>query len=211
VTSVAVTGSDRSVVVASPSTPSVAPVQQPSPSVSSTETLVTVTQSLASSPVVGVTAPSAVSAAVTPPSSAQVVQVISVGPQGPSGSSAGGSTVDVEVAATVSAGQAVRPNNAGKLVLAQADTMSNSQQVGIAGSSAAVGFTTQLSPNFLTLQDWTAATGSVALTPQAQYFLSASIAGLLTTTPPSSGVNLAVGVAISTTTLAIIIGLPIKL
>lgn len=156
--------------------------------------------------VVGINQPSAPVATVTAPATPPVVEVVSVGPQGPSSSG-----VAVEVASQVYAGQPVRPNASGKLVLAQADTMANARQVSLAGNDAAGGYTARCETSFITLSDWTAATGSVALVPQAQYFLSATTPGVLVVSPPTTGVVLVVGIAVSSTTMAIMIGLPIKL
>ncbi len=114
-------------------------------------------------------------------------------------------------AVAVAAGQPVRPNAQGKLALAQADSLANARQVALATEAIAAEFAGQISRDFVTLADWTAATGAAELVPQTDYFLSAATAGRLTTVPPGTGVVLAIGVALNPTTLAVNIGPPILL
>lgn len=84
-TSVSVTGSDRAVVVSVTTAPSITTAATASPSVTSTETLVTVTQSPADTPQVVSAAGSNVTATIMSPTTSQVVEVITAGPQGPAG------------------------------------------------------------------------------------------------------------------------------
>lgn len=63
-----------------------------------------------------------------------------------------------------------------------------------------------------TTTQWDGVTGgSGGLTAGAVYYLSEATAGNLTATAPTSGFNLPVGIALSTTELEISIGEPIKL
>lgn len=129
-----------------------------------------------------------------------VVTIASLGTQGPAGA---GTNVTKTAAVTIVAGQVVRPNGSGQLVLAQANTTNNAKGAMLAASGAAISFTAQLAQAFLSLGDWTTATGAATLTVGALYFLSPTVAGGLTTTPPVSAgqVVLHIGTAIDTTTL----------
>lgn len=78
--------------------------------------------------------------------------------------------------------------------------------------AAALGTETVVTEGLYTLADWTAVTGSAALTPGAVYFLSATTAKLTATKPTGAGnVVQAVGRAVSATTLAIDLEDPILL
>jgi hypothetical protein len=129
-----------------------------------------------------------------------------VGPVGPRAS-----VIEFEAAEGIEAGQPVRPNLAGKVMLAQADTLLNSRQVAIAAAAASEGHPVGIQRDFVTLDDWTAATGSAQLAPLSQYFLDAVNPGRLVTAPPSAGVVLPVGIALNFKTLAVGIGQPILL
>jgi hypothetical protein len=111
----------------------------------------------------------------------------------------------------IAAGQPVRSNIQGKLVLAQANSTGNARQVAVSEGSAAIGFTCRISRTFVTLDDWTAATGSVSLTPGADYFLDAAVAGRLVTAPPlaTGNITLRIGTAVDARTLALTGGVPI--
>lgn len=84
-----------------------------------------------------------------------------------------------ETAQSIVAGQAVRPNLQGRLVLAQADSMAGARMVALAASSAASGHPCTLHADFVDLPDWSAATGSAELQAGADYFLSAAAPGAL--------------------------------
>jgi len=120
------------------------------------------------------------------------------GVQGPPGA---GSSLTKATAAAIAAGQVVTPDVVGSMVLAQANTVNNCRAAMVAASSAASGFTISIASDFLTLTDWTAATGAHDLVVGADYFLSPTTPGRLTTTVPTTGVVLHIGSAIDTTTL----------
>lgn len=128
---------------------------------------------------------------------------------GPPGADAG--VTELEVAEAVAPGQAVRPNGVGSLVLALADSLNHARQVALAETAAAPSFAARIRRDFLTLADWSAATGTAELSPGAEYFLSATTPGGLTVLPPATGVVLPVGIALNASTLAINIGHPILL
>ena len=106
-------------------------------------------------------------------------------------------------AAALAAGQAVRPNPSGQLVLARGDATNNAKGTRLAATGAAISFAAPLAQNFLTLNDWTADTGSTLLTASTDYFLSTTTAGLLTATIPTTGVLLHIGTALDTITMAL--------
>jgi len=109
-------------------------------------------------------------------------------------------------ASAIGAGQPVRIDNSGKMQVAQADSYANAVGlIGLAESAASPGFPGQATPQSLTLTDWTAITGAASLVPGAVYWLSASAPGQLTTTVPTAAgtVQLRIGVAASTSTLAL--------
>lgn len=63
-----------------------------------------------------------------------------------------------------------------------------------------------------TASEWDSVTGQTGgLTPNATYFVSNSTAGLLTTTPPTTGYVQSIGLAVSETTMKIKINNEIKL
>jgi len=128
---------------------------------------------------------------------------------GPPGLAAG--KTEIEAAEAIAAGQAVRVNPAGRLVLAQADSLAHARQVALAATGAAIGFAATIQADFVTLADWSAATGAPELVPGAEYFLSSAAVGQLVTTPPLTGVVLVIGTALNTTTMAVNPGPPILL
>jgi hypothetical protein len=139
------------------------------------------------------------------------VEFMGSGPQGVQGVAGAVALVSKEAAAVIAAGQVVRANGAGKLVLAQADTLGHATGAVVAQVGAAIGFAAQLASGFITLADWTAVTGSVGLVAQTPYYLSASTPGALTVAPPETGVVLPIGVAIDSTTLILTETSPITL
>jgi Na+/phosphate symporter len=128
---------------------------------------------------------------------------------GPAGVSS--DIIEIEAAELIVAGQAVRPNPQGKLVLARADSAVNAKQVAIARVTSNIGFPCEISNSFITLTDWSVATGSSQLVSGSEYFLSSTVAGRLTILPPllSGNVVLCIGTAINTQTLALVGGTPI--
>lgn len=107
-------------------------------------------------------------------------------------------------ASTVSAGLAVAAASGGVQLADQAlDTPTvRRAAVGLVVADAAAGAqATVQTGGPLTLSDWTAATGAATLTPEARYWLGEG--GLLTETPPSSGLLQIVGTAAAADTLVI--------
>lgn len=98
------------------------------------------------------------------------------------------------------------------LKLAQADSIANAQVVGLALGDASVQVVF-LPKGQLRLNDWTNVVGHTALEPYATYFLNASQAGTLTTTPPDQPgeVVVAVGRAVSEDTLDVSLDLSVEL
>lgn len=129
---------------------------------------------------------------------ATTLEISSIGVQGPPGA---GSALTKVTAAAIAAGQVVTPNVVGAMVLAQADSVNNCRAAVVAATGAASGFTISIASDYLTLTDWTAATGAHDLVVGADYFLSPTTPGRLTTTVPTTGVVLHIGSAIDTTTL----------
>jgi hypothetical protein len=132
-----------------------------------------------------------------------------VGPRGARGAD-GSAFVEAQAGENIAAGQAFRIDALGHAVLAQADAYNHSNAVALASAPALTGFICAGSRDRVTLSDWTAITGTALLVPGADYFLSATLAGGLTSTPPESGgqVVLFIGTALSTVTLLISIDEP---
>jgi len=159
-----------------------------------------------------VTESSSGSQAVATVSPSFQVEVSTVGLQGPPGPQGlPGGNLEKVAAETVLAGQCVRPNPLGNLVLAQADSVNNATGVLVALEAASSGFALALAQGSATLVDWTDATGVANLVPRSNYFLSATQPGKLTTSPPSSGVVLLVGTALDATTLSLVPSAPLTL
>ena len=105
---------------------------------------------------------------------------------------------------SASAGQPVFMHSDGSVTLAQADAISTSDVVGIIESvTSPIGYLR--ADGYITLADWTIATGGASLTPGDLYYLNESSPGMMSTTPPivSGEVVIVVGRALSTKTLAI--------
>ncbi len=132
-------------------------------------------------------------------------------PQGPPGPVGGSFTI--QAGETVAAGQPVYVSTlTAEVFLARADAVGTAHVLGLAATSAAIGFTTEvLAIGSVTLTDWTAVTGSATLTRGMDYFLSSATAGMITTTAPQSSGDWVtrVGHAVSTTTLEIHVHRPI--
>jgi len=103
---------------------------------------------------------------------------------------------------TIQPGQAVALSGTG---VAQAiATGLGTNAIGLAQTAAASGFALVVQRiNFITLADWTAATGSSALTVGAAYYLDPSTPGGLTATAPTTPGQIVqqVGIALTPTTL----------
>jgi len=99
-----------------------------------------------------------------------------------------------------------------KVGVARADTAAKSRVVGLALNTVGSGFSvTFLVSGRIERADWTAITGSVALTPNSVYYLSAT-GGLTTTAPTTGGYSLTeVGQAVNATTLNLTIKRPLLL
>jgi hypothetical protein len=128
----------------------------------------------------------------------------------------GGSGGDVYTRASaepIGQGQVLTSNISGNIVRAQANSVSNAKIIGLAKTSATSGLPVQIVADYLTLTDWTAATGSVSLSPRADYFLDPLNAGMLSVVVPTTVGQCVVflGTAIDTTTLAIELSEPILL
>lgn len=112
----------------------------------------------------------------------------------------------------ISKGQAVYPNSSGNVDLAKGDSISTARVIGlVADTSIASSSSGNIQTGgVLTISDWSSVTGTVALTPDKTYFLSSSIDGRLSDTPPTGAgtVIVAVGIALSTTELLIEVGRP---
>ncbi len=112
---------------------------------------------------------------------------------------------------TVYAGMAVALHTDGTSFVKADASSATKPAFAVAGATIANGFSGVLHvDNYVTVGDWTDATGRAALTTNAIYYVSATTAGMLTTTAPTSGYVQAVGRAISTTTLELSIERPIK-
>ncbi len=129
-----------------------------------------------------------------------------IGAQGPPGADGAGTLFDAEnkSGATLAAGTAVAIHSSGTGTIKAIATAYGTLTVGLAAEStaSAVSGDVQTSGPF-TLANWTAITGTTELVARGRYYLSATTAGTLTTTAPSTGIVQFVGVAISPTTLDI--------
>ena len=119
-------------------------------------------------------------------------------------------------ASAVAIGRAVYSSAAGAVKLANANASGTVRVVGLVSatsiSSAAAGAVATAGVLTATPTQWDAVTGqSGGLTFGAQYYLSNTTAGALTTTVPTSGFVNPVGVALSTTQMKIAIGPQVQL
>lgn len=100
--------------------------------------------------------------------------------------------------ATTAEGQVVYIKSTGNTGLSQSDVAADSKSIGLAFAdvtAAASGF--YLTAGHLEVLDWTNVIGTTDLTPGSIYFLSAT-AGHMTTTPPTSGRVVRLGIALTT-------------
>jgi hypothetical protein len=120
--------------------------------------------------------------------------------------SGGGASGSGESDATLTKGTPVYIKGNGHIDSAKADASGTSTVVGLLMSDvlATISGDFQADGN-ITLADWTAVIGAATLTIGSIYYLSATSAGMLTTTAPTAVGEYVcrVGMAISTTTLAI--------
>ena len=115
-------------------------------------------------------------------------------------------------AAAITIGQPVYSSAADTVDLADASAVGSAKPIGLVQADSIAASSTgaiQLD-GVLNSSDWTAVVGSTTLTSGATYFLDIT-AGKMTSTAPTSGYITEIGVAISTTELAIDIKAPIKL
>ena len=121
------------------------------------------------------------------------------------------SDVAIEAAVAVGRGMVIATNLTGKGVLAIANSIAGVRIVGLSEVTAPANVGITLTNSYLRLNDWSAAIGSVQLTPNTEYFLSALTAGQLVATPPTAPGSyvMSIGVAVNQETLAIKIGHPI--
>ena len=115
-------------------------------------------------------------------------------------------------AAAITIGQPVYSSAADNVDLADASAVGSAKPIGLvqtASIAASASGSIQLD-GVLSSVDWTAVVGGTTLTSGSTYFLDTT-AGLLTETAPTSGYITEIGVAISTTDLAIDIKSVIKL
>lgn len=134
------------------------------------------------------------------------------GPPGQQGPPGGSFVVAIVTAEPLAIGQplAIRRSD-GKLCLARADMYTKAFVVGLASAVTAPGFAASPDDVALTLDDWTAVTGSPSLVPGCPYFLGVS-GGLVLVPDRTPGNSVArVGAAASPTTLIIAPSPPILL
>lgn len=115
---------------------------------------------------------------------------------------------------TTAKGMAVYVDGANTVDLAQADAEATALVIGLAVEAITAGGTGDyLTEGQIEQSDWTAVTGSATLSPGATYYLSTSVAGGLTTTPPTADGDIVVrvGTALSTTEMDIEIAQPVLL
>ena len=113
--------------------------------------------------------------------------------------------IELVTAEDITAGMAIRVDFNGKAAAAQADSLTTSDVFGFAEEDVATGFTLTVSRDRVTLSDWTDLTGSASLSKGTTYYLHPSIAGGITSTPPTTGGQTVVeiGEALTEQTLAI--------
>ena len=140
----------------------------------------------------------------------------------PAGDTLDAYTLDIDVvnmesgesSENIPAGAPVYVDSNGKVLRAQADSVTTSFVLGLARETMSPGATGPIQTDgVLSLASWADVTGSASLTPGARYFLDPDNPGKLTTTPPTTTGQtvVAIGKAISATDLEISIREPILL
>ncbi|WP_295446253.1 hypothetical protein [uncultured Thiodictyon sp.] len=101
----------------------------------------------------------------------------------------------------------------GLAALADAAIPGRGEVAGLAMADTASGFTCTYTRSTAESTDWSAVTGTAALSSGSVYYLSPSVPGTLTTTPPeTAGLALVrIGRAVDTMTLQIMVEPPIYL
>ena len=130
-------------------------------------------------------------------------------------------TIESASGVTLNAGDAVYIDSAGKLNLASGGATASKYPIGFVrgqtdGTTSNIAAGSQVevqTDGIFTISDWTAVLGSSTLSPGTKYYLSSATAGNITATAPSSSNHFIVpiGRAISTTSMYIEVGEPIKL
>lgn len=125
----------------------------------------------------------------------------------------GGGLPSAEAEEAIVPGQPIRLTAAGLAALADATVVGRAEVAGIAAAAAGAGFAVPYARTRVAVPDWTAITGSAALTPGAIYYLDPAAPGRLSTTAPESAGQYAtrVGRGASADTLQIEIEPPIFL
>lgn len=129
----------------------------------------------------------------------------------------GGESLPLELVSfeAITKGQAIRIRATGGTASpAQANAIGTADVFAFAMNSVGPDATVEVTRDRITLDDWTALTGSPALLRGTRYFLSQTISGGITNSPNlllSGACVVVVGEAISSTTLAIRITDPIRL
>lgn len=100
-----------------------------------------------------------------------------------------GGPVDATFNATIAVGVPIRVDSNARVSVAAADSVSNANVTGLVFKSAALDEVGQYVPEGgrVSLDDWSAITGAVQLSPNAEYFLSTSAGQLTTTAPTNTG------------------------
>ena len=116
-------------------------------------------------------------------------------------------------ASAITIGQPVYSAAADACDLAKADAIGTARPIGLVkdASIAASASGNIQTDGILSNSDWTSVIGSTTLTSGSVYYLDNATAGKLTATAPTSGFVVKVGIAISTTEMAIDIESPIGL
>ncbi len=125
--------------------------------------------------------------------------------------SAGGNNTDARQAVqSFAAGQVAQATIGSTYDLASAANINTSTALGLASAAATAGSAVTISTGFVTVADWSGSTGSTNLTPKATYYLSATVAGNLTTTAPAAPGQCVVkiGTAVNTQTMLVEIEKP---
>lgn len=123
------------------------------------------------------------------------------------------SALQVATAVPVTAGMVATTDVLGRVIPANANLITTQRVVGLCDKTVGAGVGVGIAGDFLHLQDWTPIVGTAQLIPNTEYFLSDTVSGALTATPPTTPGSyvLRVGIAVNEETLSISIGVPIKL
>jgi hypothetical protein len=123
-------------------------------------------------------------------------------------------SIDKEALSNISAGQLVYVDvNNGKVDKVIANSSNALRYIGFAKDNISAGFVGKIQlEGIVSLNDWTQVIGSTALTIGSTYYISDTAAGMMTTSPPSTGSwRITAGIALSSTQFNIINKETIKL